>query len=448
MDITNTVLWEEIQQARDTGENPVHFNYRIEIDTGEQLIHPRKLLSLDVTRQYNSRFADEIIATILMGEGSFSNLLYPHRDEFDVTLIKEPLTESKSSDNFARESRSRRYRGSLVENRSNKITGEHAQSSYTEDADRAGDNEYHIQLIDLAAEQLRLKNVGGVYRNMRAHEVIQGVLSMTSADLDLDRDSAILGVDVIEGDNQQQREHTIIPHGTRSVDVAPYIQQQVAGVYRTGMGYYLQNGIWYIYPQFNTRRFDKTDRNLTVVNIPPNRMPSIERTYFTDGDRVILIATGETTHIDDSEAMQLNLGNAVRFVKAENVIEDFHEVDGNTATAERAHNIEELVVRQRRVGLNVAHFSPDRILANEFQQLSDIARRIGSFIRTQWEESNPDLIYPGMPVRYVYQEGEILEEIFGIVMGVDHYVYDTRQGAVTGRYRCDAILTLFLETTP
>ena len=42
-------------------------------------------------------------------------------------------------------------------------------------------------------------------------------------------------------------------------------------------------------------------------------MPGIERTYFTDGSKVIVISTGETIHKDDSESRQMNEGNGMRF---------------------------------------------------------------------------------------------------------------------------------------
>lgn len=333
----------------------------------------------------------------------------------------------------------------LLEQHSDLIEGVASGVADEETSDLAGVQKYHIQLVDLAAEQLRMKSVGGIYRDMTTSDVVQGILSMASADLGLDETASVQGVDVVAGNNDQRRDHIVVPHGTRATELPDYIQQHAGGVYSAGMGYYLQNGIWYVYPQYNLRRFPAEPRNLTVYNIPQRRLPGVERTFMSDEERLIVLATGETKQTDESELAQLSRGNGVRYLDANRVIGSWRSVDLNTATAKRSDNVRELSLKSRKVGLNYAPMSDRRVTANPYFETSEIAPRLGTVVQAVWENADPDLIYPGMPARYVYLEGDVLNDVYGIVLGADHSIDLQGRGITAERYRCNMLVTLFLD---
>jgi hypothetical protein len=182
-----------------------------------------------------------------------------------------------------------------------------------------------------------------------------------------------------------------------------------------------------------------------VFNIPKDRLPEVERTYITDGDRISVISTGETKQTDTSENLQHNLGNGVRFLDANKVLGEWRRVKENQATISRVDNMNEIVLKARRVGLNNAPMSPRRITANPYFETSEITKRLGTFVQTHWENADPELIYPGMPVKFIYMDGKDLGEVYGTVIGADHYVSLLGTGITATRYRCDVVLTLYIE---
>ena len=65
-----------------------------------------------------------------------------------------------------------------------------------------------------------------------------------------------------------------------------------------------------------------------------------------------------------------------------------------------------------------------------------------------WENSDPDLLYPGMPVKYMYMENEELVELNGILMGNSHKILKKGKGMIEKRYMVVSQVHIFIETIP
>lgn len=445
MDLQNTPLWDEVERVLAADPSEGHARWRCELLVDEETIVPQQLISIETVRQYVSAFADQTVIAIKMLRGKYYHRLLPFKDDFKVRLYKEPVTEVQSAEDFDREVLVRTYRGVLVNAKSEKLKGEVQVIADEEDADQTGFEEVSIQLVDLALEQLQMKSIGGIYREMTPTDVVRGTLTKACGELGLPEDESVKGIDMVDGMNTTVRNHIVVPNGTRVVDFPKYVQENV-GIYGSGIGYYLQNGIWFVYPEFNVRRFDATPKTLTVFNIPENRLPGYERTYLKDGDRVLILATGKTDHVDPTDSNQLVQGNGVRFSNADKLLEDYRTIQSNRVTFDRSKNVEEFHIKPRRAGLNQAPLSPRRITANPYHELSELSKRVGSVIQFQWQHADVDLIYPGMPVRYVYLEDDTINEVFGVVLGADHLVSVQGRGMVNDNYVCEAVVRLFLET--
>jgi len=157
------------------------------------------------------------------------------------------------------------------------------------------------------------------------------------------------------------------------------------------------------------------------------------------------MATGDSKHIDDSEQQQLNEGNGVRFIDASKVFDDWGKVDNNRLTVTRADNVNEILAESRPNKLNYVKESSQRITTNYMQQYSALARRSGSFIQHVWENANPDLLYPGMPVKLMYLQNNTAEELYGTLVGVHSFSTAETKGMVNKRFIDNATLTVFIN---
>lgn len=447
MDIRESALWSEIEDVFDSGEKPVHFRYRCVVHTPEGDLTDVQVISLDVTREYRSAYSDEILIRISIPHSDYIKQLYPHRDQLTITVLKEPLGELSNSDDYDKLMQTDIYRAVLGDMSNPALTGGSKHDIDDKEMERAPYDEIDLQLISRSVEKIRMSSTSGIFVNMYTDDVLQGLLSLScSGDrLGLDRKESIVGVDVVEGDNRKERYYTIIPQGTPLIKVPDYIQNEQGGVYLYGIGFYIQNRIWYVYPEYQLNRFEEEPRNLTVVNVPNGRFPGAERTYQTDGQRTLVLATGEMVQIDTSESTQLNFGNAVRFARSDLIMGGSRIVDGDEVTMLGDRLMMEVSATPRKTGLNFAPMSGRRITNNLFREVSDLSPRLGTYMQFTWENSDPDRLYPGMPVQYLTMKGEEVTRLYGVVSGCDFSVQMTGTGRNNARHTCTSVVTLFLE---
>lgn len=445
MDIRDTPMWQEVGLILAADPSKAHSHWRCELIVDGEILEPQHLVSIEVIRQYKNSFSDSTVMTVKLIRGTYLHRLLPFKDDFKVVLYKEPISEVKGTTLYEEEVQIRTYRGVISNAKNEQVEDNYGGTHSEEEANRLGFVDVDIQLVDLAIEKLRMQSVSGIYRGMTTTDVVQGVLTKVSGQLDLAVDEGVRGVDMVPGMNDAVRDHIVVPNGTKVTDFPTFVQKHAGGVYGSGIGYYFQNGIWYVYPEYNVQRFDKTPKTLNVFNIPQNKLPGIERTYVVDDDRLLILATGTTVHSDMTESQQLNDGNGVRFANADKILNGYHTVASNKVNVSRADNVEEFYITSRRSGLNQAPLSDRRITSNPYHELSELSRRIGSVVQVEWQHADADLIYPGMPVRYVYSEDGLVREVFGVILGCDHFVAVQGPGMLASKYSCEAILHLYLE---
>lgn len=447
MDIKETAIWEEIESVFNSGSNNVHFKYTCELHAGIETIVPLKLEGLKVIRRYSDQFSDYIFLDVLLPKGTYDAKIFPNRDNLTVTLFKEPTGEITEETDLDKEILTRTYRGSLINAKSDRITGSNPIANDEETLNNVSQTTYTIQLIDLAAEQFEMTSIDGNYPDMKPHEVIEGLLTLSGSHLELDSSSTLLGVDVVVGDNTSIRNNNLIEVGTKVSNLADYVQRNCGGVYNTAMGQYIQNGIWYIYPQYNTRRFDKVSKTATIINIPERTLPDVERTFKYEDGKLVIISTGRTVQVDNSEKEQLTHGGGTRYARGGAFVDSFVVMsdDKSKAMVSAKDNMVEYVVEARKNQVNNVPVSPRKITSNHQYEMSMLSSRLGQILMITWHNSDPDLIYPGMPIKYLYVSDDVIEEIYGVVVGIEYSIILQGNGISNPRYSCVSSIFLFVE---
>lgn len=445
MQIEQTTLQYEINKILSSSEKSVHSTWELTIETlDNKNIKPLKLISVTIDRDYLVNYGDVIFTEFTIGLGTFIYDILPYKESLRATLKYQILgerTDTTTFDNYVKS-----YKGILLYEGNELLKSSNVTQLAKSTADLMDIVTVNMQLLDPALEKMRLIETGGIYREVIPGDVIKTLISWTSQRLNLPKEDSILGVDVVDYDNNNVRKNVVIPHGTRIFDVANTIQKDNGGVYNTGIGSYLQDGIWYIWPEYNTRRFDVEAKNLTIINIPANKYRGVERTYRYDPETfsTLILSTGETDHLDASNYEQLNSGNVVRYTRGESILSNFGTVNKNKYEITRKlNNSEEMgIVRE---GNDFAPVSKRRITYNPFLEASDIAKRNGSFLSLVWENSKPSLIYPGMPVKVMFLKNVNVYEVYGVIVKVNHYIQDTKKGPLQGRCISNSALGIFIE---
>lgn len=451
MAFEDTPLYEEVKEITGEGPKPVNSTWECLIITPEEEIRPLKFMSMDIERDYLNNYCDNVVVDLLLPQGTYNQKLLPYKQELQVEVKRIPTGEGLESTD--EESVVKTYRAILFKESDGQIMDSDPDSQVTEDANLQDALRVEMQLLPLAAEQLQLMEVGGIYRKDIPGNIVRYLLTYTTNQLDLPDDEQIVGVDRVEWDNQEPFRQMVIPQGTRVQDAPALIQDNWGGVYNAGLGCYLQDSLWYLWPEFNTQRFEDEERVMLLINVPEKRYRGIERTWRLDEYQLVVLSTGETAHLDGSHHQQMNEGNAIRHTHTDQMWQspnDFGKNFGessqdNKFSFKRADNNSEYVAIERP-NYNVARMSPSRMANNSFAESSRMAKRKGSLATFVWESSRPEHVYPGMPLRLMYLENNEVRELDGVIVKAHHYIHDPKPGPVAGRFVSNTAISVFLNT--
>lgn len=445
MEIESSSLMREIYAITSSGPKDVHAYWDADILVNSKVLKPLKVLSIDFLTDYENNFSDEIIIKLALSGGMYAKQIYPYNDNVQIKIYRKPLGESGNLRAVSDTLESEIYTATMID-RGNPIYSQNGGNTPTEqNLDLGSIFEIEFQLMNKALEQLRLITVGGIYRNTTVENVVKGILTTESKKIQTDGVREIKGIDMIPAANTTARDHLVIPHGTKLIDIPEYVHKKCGGIYSAGLGYYLQGDYWYIYPCFDTTRFNTEERKLVIINVPQNKFPNVERTFKQDGKKLTIIATGEVKFSDDSEIQQLNAGNGVRFSDAKQFMNEYTKTSNNKTLAQRGRSTNEFVATPRKNEINVTLMSSNHINANPYIEYSKLARRQGAIFSFVWENSSPYLIFPGMVTKVMYLDGSEIKEFYGVVLKEHDYVGTYSPGLTVRRHTCRSMISVFIK---
>lgn len=455
MEVRDASLYEDILKiASVPPENP-EFTWVVTLFTPDGEIILDGIKSKTISRDYVKNFSDQTMLNFEVGIGTYTNRIYPHKDNLKVEIFKRPIVRSTSSTIDSSIPASKElYRAILVDQSS---LGLRASSEMTAD-EEAGDRSKRIgvslQLVESLLDTLRTRTLSGIFAGSWS-DVLKACCSAKlktepwsyEVDLDLVRQHQqheLAGVDVREPDNKVNPKQLLIRAGTKLKTLPDYIQERY-GLYNHSLGSYIERGEWYIWGLHNTRLFQDSDRTLTIALVDSSAMPTTDNSFSVEEKHVKMVAGGEVKHIDPSESRLQNLGNGIRYQDANKLMDTYADTTKGKTTISRAANVREFKVEERADGLNYVPYAKDKLTSNHYQQLSELNERRGAIVNVQWQNSDPDVLRPGMPTKILYANKDNVKSIEGILIGCQHaFSKETEQYTET-RVRCNSALTLWID---
>lgn len=416
MEIEDTPLYDEAQDVLWNGSTTANLMWKVRIHYGDdQYLDPLYVIAVNHKRDYHKTFADIKTVSVTMGLGDYSRLIYPNRVGLEITLTQVPLVERSEEVDTENDSAAEKYSASLLDGPKAPTIAQGAETNDYESLNKTQMVDVHFQLFDKALEQIRTMLTGGTIRTNTVGNAIKHILTTQAKTAKVKDQVAVTGVDMIDPDNTDLKGQMVITHGTRLVDVPDFIQRRY-GVYNAGIGSYIQNKTWYVYPLYDTTDFKKRQKTLTILILPKRKFNNVERTFKQTGDSLVVISTSDTGFKDDSGTNYLNGGNGVRFSNASSIMESSVTTANNKARLNRGKNNFELAAGEAVSGVNHADLSSNRITANPFVEFTKLAARNGGLFTANWQNSDISLLFPGMATKIVYADGEDVKTIYGILL--------------------------------
>lgn len=443
MAVDTTLLMEAVDDIASRHPRNTHYRFELTIYAGEELISPIRIDAITCNRDYENKFSDVLTIDALIGAGDLAYGLQPHRDTLMVDLFTVPVSDLGGGDSN-KTIEYRRYRCVLLEKDAPSYTDSRPHASSRADLNQSM-AKLQLQLIDETTYQMKMITIGRLYRKMAPMDALKAILTEVKDWPTVGQNDRIKGVDIVPGYQTQLRETINIPP-TRVSKVVDVLQHEEGGLYAAGVGNYLQNRMWYVYPLFDITRASKEDGALTIYRIPPNRALGSEKTFALDeGGGVSIIAAGTVEVIDAGRDKQLNQGNAVRMGNANQLLSSGTTED-NRIIVERRENMYEVKGASVQEGELVnAQWSTKRTTSNPFPEYSRLAERQGQYMIVEWSHSNLDVLRPGMPVIFYAAVDNRLKRLQGTLCGINHQYVPGREGVNVDFYVGRAQLKLFIE---
>ena len=409
----------------------------------DKIYKPLKLLSFDLERDYEKNYGDYVKLRVFISYGTWVKVLFIAREHLFCTITRTPLKEGTKEVDTEKEITTVMYDciPQMREDLQVEVSRFAAYDKFQLDT-TAPPLEIDFELLDRALELTRKVTLGGIIRKKAPKDVINGILSKYTKELEIDEGKAVEKITLIKPDNEEDREHYLIPHGTRLLDVPNFIQNTCGGVYNAGINTYFQDNQIYIYPIANLKRFDDEEQTLTVIKIPENRFTDIERTFKLDDKRLTILATSEAKFSDFNRATLLKEGNGVRFADGRKFMNKITETKDNKSVIKRKDNNHEyLSVPMEK--LNTVIMSSTRIHANPFKEYSKQAKKDGGLFTFVWTHADISLLYPGMPVKVLYTDQEEVKELQGVLLKVHGVIQSNVQGMAPSGHHSQAALFVY-----
>ena len=404
---------------------------------------PIKVLGIDIERDYEHNLADVINCELAVSPGTWSDYIMPFVENLEISIVAEPV-------NFRAPVSVTRYKAYCKTLVNFRKTDARLQNVNTETIDRMDIVKVEFQLVPLLMEKLLPLQIGTNVVNSNVTDALTSLLMGEATKLQgLDNADMLKGVDMVKADNETVYDNIPIPHGIKLLDLPLFLQKKLYGVYKQGMGHYIQTGMWYIYPKSRTKRNDDKTRFINIFISPKDFLKYTENTWTKEGNDLYIIAAleGDSKDISTS-ANTLNKGNGIRVLNPDlQTTDESVKVAGNKAIISRANNVSEVILNESKNGVVNAPFILNQKDTNIYEQVSQVEARDGKLIGLVWHNSQADLVKPGSVVRVHYTDSNVNQQVMleGVVIKAHHYIHATSGSVVSTQYSSVSALFVFVR---
>lgn len=429
------------------GEGYYNVRTTINIRVNNTWIKPTRFDHYHLARDYSTGPLGDIRQIeCLMLLGDYTYDLLPYRDNIYIDITEIPLMEGTSSRNWERFAGTKRYKAILdLKGDDNTVLTNKSPAMTTKvQMNQVGLKSVVFTLVDELCYKLMMTSVGTTLRQMTSLDMLVWLHRYYFDALFEGSNKRIEGMNIWREDANPAVQHQIIfPDGLLLKDVPKFLQNDEVGIYPTGLGRYIQNNQFYVYPLFDTTRYQKNTKVLNIINMPNERFKGSEKTFLDTPRSLTIIATGDNLSEDKSTGVKIQDGNGLRFGDA-NKLFQAATVKNNRMLLDRATTLFEVTAEPLAEGINNVRWAADRLTANPFKQYTTMAQKRGQPLKVQWFRSNVDLLEPGMPVKYQTLDGNTVRTYYGTLLGVNDNRIPTDSGNNTSKYDGIATLDLFL----
>lgn len=395
---------------------------------------------------YVSSFCRDMTIQVATTVKDYRDVLYARRDNLKCVLQKIQVDPISGVDVIGGVTTSYTYRAFLVDNADASLPHGNPMTSGTYLDGKDDMRYFHVQLVDPVAEFMSVRSGGGISRYNSNEDFLKALVLSASQSEKGEQKVFLKGFEMVPSVNKKELTNDfVVPHSVALIDVPGWIQEHENGLYDKGLGSFIQDGIWYVYPLYRTNHLKTAPKKLVVFQVPTNVVPLLDNTTFVEGGTVYVVCTGSPSIQDISVSGNFEYGNGVRYIKADAMMSAPVAQNENTALYNRSKYMAEFQDSSREDGFTIAGMSKVKATNNLPFELSKLAMNDGQLFTTTWQNSNADLIFPGMPVQVYHDIGGKIKCYTGTVFQIDEQWALERPGLADQTQTSVAGMVMFLS---
>jgi len=382
--------------------HPNAITYEVIVHTVDEDIPVTELISVEVSRDYANNVCDYIVTTFTMGLGQYIKRVHPFLDNLEMSIITKYYGRSYVD----------RYKLLILTGPDN-IAGSMYTSYTEEELDQTDKVILETQCLNRLVEVLRLQPTSGIYSYTNVRDVIKTTISNAVADVAVANTKPDIGFNCVEPDNSKTYRHINVPVGVRVLELPTFLQVTDYGVYSADIGTYIQRYGYFednvepkdtvfIYPLYTPDLVDAPGKRLMILSSPTTILSQVESSYVIDGDVVKIIGSGDMRSNDISQTKLINSGNSVITADTGSIMHTGSVATDSEVNTKNSINLTGESLVNKRDGFNGQNYT--RPTSNPYKEYTEISKNMLSPYQVTWNYSNPELIFPGMPVIYVYED--------------------------------------------
>lgn len=439
-----TLIKEEFNKIVNGNHYSVKYDIKCIIHTPLEDIESLFVMDFSLLRDFINNFSDILTITPVYGSGTVAHQIMPFGDKLEATVQLKPLANIPD---YARSETEKikeyRFKAILFDDAVEMIQSNTSSDSKKNQKNVEDISAINIQLVNPIQLKLRDMTYGTIIRDVDPVTAIRYILTKFSKIEGSDRHNRVRGVDFAPGASREVRDHIKIPHLTPVIRIPMVIDRIVGGVYPTGFQYYLQQDMWFIFSPYNTKTFEQSESTLTVINVTKDKLAQAERSFRLTPTQVIALSTGEVKFQRHSFKKDINESMGTRYVDAGRVMNEFGITGGNKFIVNRSANVNEYTTSAN--SQTAAKESFVKITSKHNLERTQLAYRNGAILQAVWENSIDDLLYPGMPVRFIYMVRNEPKQVYGCLCAVDSTYVSESTSFMQRKFMNRSILTFFVE---
>ncbi|QXO09501.1 hypothetical protein pEaSNUABM11_00077 [Erwinia phage pEa_SNUABM_11] len=302
-----------------------------------------------------------------------------------------------------------------------------------------------LELMPASLWYQRLKNVGGIYQATDGLTLLRKLLVDTLPNQK--EEAGIVHSIQYEQEEQQLYRNIVIPDSMTFLEVFDYIQDKY-GVYAKGLGVFQYFNNWFLFQPYDETKFNKAGLKLVVMNLPRERAAQIDRTLHSDANVRYLITGGDTLTEDTQDQNALNEGTGYRVgtLRALDGRSSSFTAGGVSKTTSDTF-VSQAAPNTHASGLVNAPVSKKHFADHDKDIRSKLAARDGRIVKVTWNQSMPNIVYPGMPVKFMYANDVGMYTRYGTVLGEVYHAAVDGQTLASSRFNSTTELTLWLSNS-